>query len=368
MSGTCARTLFRAQATVSSVVGKCVGTVRRGRFLICAEQIAKRALRGVRAVLHPLRPVDHGLPHGWVDTLARLRQPHDLHGPDFGRDGHLVNEHVHAPGLPRPRVDGVRLVDAVVLGLGVARVDHRQAVPLDLEADGAAAGVDHREVGDPETRFAVVVGDASDDVVWQLDGNNGVAVIEGILVVRLPVSALPRRARVHDRNGKLPQSPERPDLLGGVIAIRGGLHARALEAEPLRLPPQHRTEHLAEGPRPVVEVAAQLGGIAVGVGAIGVLPVESRGRRAKDEQRHLAVCLRPGLVDVAQVAHVVAVQVGDEDLVHLPPADAHGVVVRAHAGAAVEDRLVRLPSGRCPPAQRCSSSPAPGSSAGPSTP
>ncbi len=55
---------------------------------------------------------------------------------------------------------------------------------------------------------SLLFANASDEAVWQFHGNDGVAVIESILVVFLPVSAVPRCARVHDRNGKFfsPQS------------------------------------------------------------------------------------------------------------------------------------------------------------------
>ncbi len=73
--GTCAWTLFSAQATVSSVVGKCVETVSLGRFFELAEDVTKRALGRVRTVLDPLVQSTVACHVSRVMPVARRRSP-----------------------------------------------------------------------------------------------------------------------------------------------------------------------------------------------------------------------------------------------------------------------------------------------------
>ncbi len=182
----------------------------------------------VRAVLHGLCGIERRGPD-LLGDLAGIGDAQGLHGQHVRGQDHLVDEHVGA----------VALVDRVVLGLGVAGVDHGQAVPLQLVADGALAGVDHREVGDLHAGGGVVVGEVVSLALpplgpVQLDGDEGVAV--GGWIVRDGPAVV----------GIAPAFP-----CGGVVAgVAGGL-----EGEALGRPAEGIPDAPTEGPRTIVVLA-----------------------------------------------------------------------------------------------------------------
>ena len=237
-----------------------------------------------------------------------------LHGPDLGGDQHLVHEDGHAATAV------LRLLDTDLFGLGVAREDHRQAVPLELVGDRPFAAVDDGEVSDLHARLLVVVGDAADLAPVELDRDHRISIAPRV---------------VRDSGRRQRQAPFLPDLGRGGVGcdIRG-----RLEAETLGMPPQRLAEVAAVCIRAVVVQLVRRFRVR-----------HTRRTGSPDVQRREAVRRAAEAVDVRHVAQVIAVQVGEEDLVHPTEADFHRAVVRNDARTAVEDELVlRTFSGRVP--------------------
>jgi len=150
-----------------------------------AEQVPEGPLRRVGAVLYHLGKVDsflEAIMRG-PSFFGRLVQPHILESPHFRRWIHFVDEHVHTTGL----------FDAVVFGLGVARVDHGEPIPLELVADRALTAMDHREVGDLHAGLRVVIGNVVSLYFAvlppvQLNGDNGIAVVGRVVAYRFGIA------------------------------------------------------------------------------------------------------------------------------------------------------------------------------------
>jgi hypothetical protein len=276
-----------------------------------AEQVAEGPLGRMGAVLDHLGKIDNpweaiiiGLPI-W---LGRLVEPHIFEGPHIRRGVHFVDEHVHARSL----------MDAMVFGLGVARVDHRQPIPLQLVTYGAFPGVDYWKVGDFHAGVGVAIGNVVSfhfPVLFpvQFDGDYGIPIVGRV---------------VRYGPGIVWQSPAFPG--GRFIAfITGGYEALAFGVPAAGFP-----KILAKGFDTIVVEAAW--------GSRAFYPGWAA---SKDEQGTFTVRHGSEAVDVDQIADVVAVQMGQKDLVHPAQRNPHGVVIGAHAGAAVEHELVRLTHG-----------------------
>jgi hypothetical protein len=132
---------------------------RRLDLVDLAEQISESSLGRVRTVLDFSQGFQGALP---LFIGTRFCEALALERPDFRRDRHFVDEHVHALGITIDiPVNGVK--DRIPLGLRIARVNHRQRFlrarrrPLQLVAPGASPAMNHRVVEYPGAGAGVVL-------------------------------------------------------------------------------------------------------------------------------------------------------------------------------------------------------------------